>query len=101
MLERYGGYWLRIPGTTHSDLSDVPFFSPFRWLRKGGTANRKYVWQIIRSTSVGFFEQHLKGNVGIPLVSFANTSPEVELRTFSGTMPPAEGAAGVSDKSTN
>ena len=101
MLERHGGYWLRIPGTTHSDLSDVPFFSPFRWIRKGGRANRKYVWQIIRSTSVEFFEQHLKSNVSIPFVSFATIFPDVELRPFSCAMHSVKGETDLNDESTN
>jgi len=69
------GAVLSIAGTAHYDFSDLPAFSPLAHrLGLKGPLNGGRVLEIIRTYSVGFFDEYLRGNKPGPLPEY----PEVE-----------------------
>jgi dienelactone hydrolase len=84
MLSRASGAWMRLPGTAHSDLSDVPFFSPFRILRRAGILPRKRLAGTICVAVHAFFEQHLNSGPGLPVQHLRSIFPGCEVQIFPG-----------------
>jgi dienelactone hydrolase len=67
-LARYGGYYLVVKGTSHSNYSDRPLYSPLRKLTHGGSIEARNAIRIVNAYSLAFFEEHLNGKAQ-PLLS--------------------------------
>jgi dienelactone hydrolase len=60
-LSKFGGYWIILPGTSHANFSDSPFFSPIRLRSLAGSVDPERTARLITRYSLAFFEQQLKG----------------------------------------
>jgi predicted dienelactone hydrolase len=73
------GYFIRVPGMFHLNLTDLPYWSPlWAWLGITGPINRQRAHSIINAYTLAFFDRHLKGR-SAPLL--AEQYPEVFLET--------------------
>jgi hypothetical protein len=60
-LARYGGYYLTMRGSSHSNYSDRPLYSPLRILTDAGSIDVKRAFEIVNDYTLAFFDQHLNG----------------------------------------
>jgi predicted dienelactone hydrolase len=76
------GYFVRIPGMFHVNLTDVPYWSPLLpRLGVTGPIDAERTHSIINSYSLAFFDRHLKGSPAPLLDRSATQFPEVLLDT--------------------
>jgi hypothetical protein len=61
-LARYGGYYLLLRKSTHSNYSDRPLYSPLRRLTDAGSVDVNTAFEIINRYTFAFFDQYLNGN---------------------------------------
>jgi hypothetical protein len=74
------GYFVRIPGMFHVNLTDIPYWSPlFPWLGVTGPVDGERTHRIINSYSLAFFDRHLKGSSVTLLDGASSQYPEVLL----------------------
>lgn len=88
-LSEYGGYWVELPGTAHNDFSDIPLYSPFRFLTHAGPGDPVRTSRIIRRYMLAFFDQFLKG-IEHPLLR--GPSPEYPQLRFQAWTPKVRNA---------
>ena len=75
---RGDGYFVRVPGTFHSNFTDVPNWTPLAsWLNLAGPINGKRAHDIINAYSLAFFNRHLAGRAAALLDGPAERYPEV------------------------
>lgn len=77
-LATYGGYYLNIRGSAHSNYSDRPLYSPLRKLTDAGAIDVKKVFEIINDYTLAFFEQYLNEHRQDLLKRDARAYPEAE-----------------------
>jgi predicted dienelactone hydrolase len=76
------GYFVRVPGMFHANLTDIPYWSPLLpRLGVTGPIDGERTHSIINSYSLAFFDKHLKGNPATLLDGPATQFPEVLLDT--------------------
>jgi hypothetical protein len=76
------GYFVRVPGIFHADLTDIPSWSPlFGTLGVAGPIGARQAHSIVNAYSVAFFERHLRGNTTTLLDAPARQYPDVLLDT--------------------
>ena len=61
LLQRHGGYWLKLQGSDHMNFTDRTISSPLRRLAGGGTIDPRLAHRILRDYAVNFFSQALLG----------------------------------------
>lgn len=59
-LAEYGGYWMVIRGTNHTNFCDSPLFSPVNLLTEAGRINPALAFRIIIDYAVAFLNENLK-----------------------------------------
>ena len=75
---RGDGYFIRVPGTFHSNFMDVPNWTPLAsWLNLAGPINGQRAHDIINAYSLAFFDRHLLGRPAALLDGPAERYPEV------------------------
>lgn len=81
-LSKYGGYWMEIPGITHLEFSDFPFYSPLRFSGLPFLSSLQFsrmdperTARTISRYTVAFFNKQVK-RIEQPLLdgSFSDTS---------------------------
>jgi hypothetical protein len=76
------GYFVQVPGMFHSNLTDIPSWSPLlRLLGAAGPINVQRAHRIINAYTVAFFDRHLKGHTAALLDGPAAQYPEVLFQT--------------------
>jgi len=77
-------YKLLVPGTSHTDFTDMPLFTSFSLLI-GYTKIQDPAWlnQVIRKTSVKFFDVYLKGSDPKELIDFMNSEKTTSTYIFT------------------
>jgi hypothetical protein len=76
------GYFVRVPGMFHLDMTDLPFLSPLASrLGLSGPIGGDRAHEIINAYSVAFFDRHLKGIPVVLLDGPAKEYPEVLFET--------------------
>jgi hypothetical protein len=79
---RGAGYFVRVPGMFHSNLMDIPNWSPLAsQLGLTGPIDGQRAHNIINAFSVAFFDRHLKGQPAALLDRPAEQYPEVLFET--------------------
>lgn len=74
------GYFVRMPGTFHANLTDAPFLSPLLgWLGVTGPIDPWRAHAIINAYTLAFFDQHLGGRPAPLLDGVIRPYPEVSL----------------------
>jgi dienelactone hydrolase len=86
-LARYGGYYLTVRGSAHSNYSDRPLYSPLKRLTDAGPVNPKTAFEIINHYVLAFFDQYLRGNRQDCWREDCTRHPAVDLLFHTG--PPA------------
>jgi hypothetical protein len=72
------GYFVRVDGMFHLDLTDAPRWSPLTSrLRLTGPIGGKRAHRIINAYALAFFDRHLKGRTAALLDGSAEQYPEV------------------------
>ena len=72
------GYFLRVPGMFHLDMTDAPFFSSLgSWPGFTGAIGGDRAHQIINAYSVAFFDRHLRAQPSPLLDGPSERFPEV------------------------
>jgi predicted dienelactone hydrolase len=79
-LARYGGYYLTIRKSTHSNYSDRPLYSPIRKLTDAGSIDVNLAFEIINDYTLAFFNQYLNGRQQDRLEQKSNGYPEAHFR---------------------
>jgi len=101
---RGDGYFVRVPGTFHSNFMDIPKWTPLAsWLGLAGPIDGKRAHEIINAYSLAFFELHLLGRPAKLLEGSSERYPEVlfESRRRSAIGRPVLAPAGVTPLSTS
>ncbi len=76
------GYFVRVPGMFHLNLTDIPYWSPLMpWLGATGPIDAQRAHNIVNAYSLAFFDWHLKGLPAILLDGPAEQYPEVLFET--------------------
>jgi esterase/lipase len=76
------GYFVQITDLFHSNLTDIPSWSPlFSVLGVSGPISEQRAHQIINGCSVAFFDRHLKGDPSPLLEGLTRSYPEVKFQT--------------------
>ena len=71
-------YFLQLPGTFHSNFTDVPLWSPLvTWLGITGPMDGGRAHDIINAYSLSFFDRHLRGFPASRLQALSTQFPEV------------------------
>ncbi len=79
---RGDGYFVRVPGMFHANLTDFPHWSPlFSWLGVTGPLDGPLAHDIINAYSLAFFDRHLKGEAEALLDGPASRYPQVLFET--------------------
>ena len=79
---RGDGYFVQVPGMFHTNLTDIPHWSPlFRWLGVSGPIDALRAHAIINAYSLAFFDRYLKGRSEALLEGTAIQYPEVLFET--------------------
>jgi predicted dienelactone hydrolase len=80
--QRGDGYFVRVPGMFHVNLTDVPYWSPlFSRLGVTGPIDRQRAHSIVNAYSLAFFDRHLKGQPKVLLHGPTEQYPEVLFET--------------------
>jgi dienelactone hydrolase len=66
-LSTFGGYWMSLPGTSHANFSDRPFFSPWRFRSGAGSVDAEKAARTVGRYLLAFFDQQFK-SIGQPLL---------------------------------
>lgn len=75
---RGSGYFVQVPGTFHSNFTDIPNWTPLAaWLNLAGPIDGQRAHDIINAYSVAFFDRHLLGRPAKLLDGPAEKYPEV------------------------
>ncbi|MFN0073535.1 MAG: alpha/beta hydrolase family protein [Chloroflexota bacterium] len=83
---RGDGYFVRVPGMFHANLTDIPYWSPlFPWIGVTGPLDKRRAHDIVNAYSLAFFDRHLKGRPGARLDGLASQHPEVLFETRQNT----------------
>jgi predicted dienelactone hydrolase len=76
------GYFVRVRGMFHLDLTDAPSWSPLpRWLHLTGPIGVRRAHHIINAYSLAFFDRHLRGLAAPLLDGPSDQYPEVLFET--------------------
>lgn len=75
-FQKFGGYRIFIPGSTHSSYTDRALFSPLRALSGRGAIPPRREYAILRAYALAFFNQALKGESSPLLQPGARPFPE-------------------------
>ncbi len=76
------GYFVRVPGMFHANLTDIPYWSPlFSRLGVTGPIDGQRAHSIVNAYSSAFFDQHLQGSSPALLDGPAGEYPEVLFET--------------------
>lgn len=76
------GYYVKIPGTFHSNFTDLPYWSPLiPRLGLAGPIGVERAFDIINAFSLAFFDRHLKGETTAGFDELLERFPEVSLET--------------------
>jgi len=76
------GYFVRVPGMFHANLTDIPYWSPlFSMLGVTGPIDGERAHSIVNAYSVAFFDRHLKGRTTPLLDALAGQYPDVLVET--------------------
>jgi len=76
------GYFLQVSGMFHSNLTDIPSWSPlWPWLGVAGPIDGQRAHSIVNAYSLAFFDRHLKGRSAALLDGPAEQYPEVRFET--------------------
>lgn len=76
------GYFVRVPGMFHVNLTDVPLLSPLTsWLSLAGPLDAQRAHRIVNAYSVAFFDRQLKGRAAALLDGPPEPYPEVLFET--------------------
>ncbi len=79
------GYFVRVPGTFHSNFTDVPNWTPLaQALNLAGPINGRRAHNIVNDYSLAFFDRELRGRVGGLRDGPSGQYPEV---TFDARQP--------------
>jgi hypothetical protein len=79
---RGDGYFVRVPGMFHVNLTDVPYWSPLlSRLGVTGPIDRQRAYSIVNAYSLAFFDRHLKGQPRVLLKGPTEQYPEVLFET--------------------
>ena len=77
-LREHGGYWMVMPGMTHFDFTDAPFYS----VSRGRLVIKERLARIVSRYTIAFFDKHLKG-VDQPLLQGPSMEiPEVHFEAW-------------------
>jgi hypothetical protein len=72
------GYFVRVPGTFHSNFTDIPNWSPLiAWIGLAGPIGAQRAHDIINAYSLAFFDRHLSGHPATLLDGPARDDPDV------------------------
>ncbi len=75
---RGDGYFVRVPGMVHANLTDIPYWCPlFPWLDITGPLDGPRAHDIINAYSLAFFDRYLKGRPEALLDGPPSQYPEV------------------------
>jgi dienelactone hydrolase len=77
-LATYGGYYLTLRRSTHSNYSDRPLYSPLRRLTDAGSIDISLAFEIINDYTLAFFNQYLNGKQQDLLEQESNRYPEAD-----------------------
>jgi dienelactone hydrolase len=77
-LARYGGYYLTLRKSAHSNYSDRPLYSPLRSLTDAGSIDVNTAFEIINRYTFAFFDQYLNGNHHDLLEQRSGSYPEAD-----------------------
>jgi hypothetical protein len=84
------GYFVRLPGMFHLDMTDLPFLSPLASrLGLSGPIGAERAHRIIDAYSVAFFDRYLKGVPAVLLDQPAEEYPEVLFETRRSDSAPS------------
>jgi hypothetical protein len=76
------GYFVQVPGMFHSNLTDIPSWSPlFPLLGLAGPIGVQQAHSIINAYSLAFFDRHLKGQPATRFGGPTKQYPEVLFKT--------------------
>ena len=79
---RGSGYFVRIPGVFHANLTDAPYWSPlFQRLGVTGPIDEQRAHDIVNAYSLAFFDRHLRGSPASLLDGPPAAYPEVLFET--------------------
>ena len=81
-LARYGGYYLTIRGSAHSNFSDRPLYSPLRRFTDAGSIEVKRAFEIINDYTLAFFDQYLNGKRQDLLEQTSRRYPEADFERY-------------------
>jgi hypothetical protein len=77
---RAAGYFVQVPGMFHSNMMDIPNWSPLvSQLGLTGPIDGQRAHTIINAYTLAFFDQHLKGLPTALLAGPAESYPDVRL----------------------
>jgi len=82
-LARYGGYYLTIRGSAHSNYSDRPLYSPLKRLTDAGSIDGMTAFEIINNYTLAFFDRYLNGNQQDLLEQQPSRYPEADFERHS------------------
>jgi hypothetical protein len=86
-LARFGGYYLTIRGSTHSNYSDRPLYSPSRRLTDAGPIDTQRAFEVINVYTLAFFNRYLKGTQQDLLEQQCNDYSEADFEHHMVSIP--------------
>lgn len=76
------GYFVQVPGMFHSNLTDIPSWSPLiARLGLAGPIDVERAHRIINAATLAFFDRHLKGQPAARFADLRERYPEVRVET--------------------
>ena len=77
-MTKYGGYYLTLRKSTHSNYSDRPLYSQLRRLTDAGSIDINRAFEIINDYTLAFFNQYLNGEQEPLLEQRSDRYPEAD-----------------------